>query len=176
MGSLFILLYYICSNKIYIFLNKSIYFFTHILYNYVNVYSGAVIVNRVKARRLAFEMIFEFGFGNHSSEYILDIARSEFEEQPDDFSVNMIIECEKHLSEIDSVIETNSNEWKIKRMSMVTLAVLRLAVCEFLYAADIPVSVTINEAVELSKKYESDECASFVNGVLGAIVKTIDKK
>lgn len=132
-------------------------------------------MNRVKARRLAFEMIFEFGFGSHTAEQILAIARSEFEEQPDDFSVKMIIECENHLSEIDAIIESNSVGWKIKRMSRVTAAALRLAVCEFLYAEDIPVSVSINEAVELAKKYESDECAAFVNGVLGAVAKTINK-
>ena len=132
-------------------------------------------MNRVKARRMAFEMIFEYGFGNHSAEDILALRRAE-ETELDDYSVAMLIACESRHSEVDAVIEKNSVGWTVARMSYVTAAVLRLAVCELLCADDIPTRVTVNEAVELAKGFEGEECASFVNGVLGAVVNELPKK
>ena len=63
--------------------------------------------------------------------------------------------------------------WKINRISKVSLALLRLAVYEMLYRDDVPVSVSINEAVELSKKYTVKDDTSFINGVLGAVAKSL---
>lgn len=73
--------------------------------------------------------------------------------------------------EVDSTIESASVKWRIRRMARVDLAVLRLAVTElhFLGDPDIPVQVAINEAVNLAKKFGSEESGSFVNGVLGKI-------
>ena len=132
-------------------------------------------MNRVKARRLAFEMIFEYGFMNHSVEQILEVAH-DYVEEIDDFSINMLVACDKRLSEFDALIEKNSIGWTISRMSRVTAATLRLAVAELLSDEDIPTSVTLNEAVEIAKIYEGEHCSAFVNGVLGAIVKEIPEK
>lgn len=132
-------------------------------------------MNRVKARRMAFEMIFEYGFKKHSAEDILVLRRSE-DTELDDYSVAMLITCENKAREIDALIEKNSVGWTVQRMSHVTVAVLRLAVCELLCADDIPTGVTVNEAVELAKNFEGEECSAFVNGVLGAIVKQLPKK
>ncbi len=132
-------------------------------------------MNRVKARRVAFEMIFEYGFFNHGVEQILEVARECYEDL-DDFSVQMLIACDSKLSEFDAVIEKNSIGWTVPRMSRVTAATLRLAVAELLSESDIPVSVTVNEAVEIAKVYEGEECSAFVNGVLGSIVKGLPVK
>ncbi len=132
-------------------------------------------MSRVKARRLAFEMIFEYGFFNHGVEQILEVAH-DYVDQIDDFSVNMLLACDKRLSEFDALIEKNSIGWTIQRMSRVTVATLRLAVAELLSEEEIPVSVTVNEAVEIAKIYEGEECSAFVNGVLGTIVKELQLK
>lgn len=75
------------------------------------------------------------------------------------------------LQSIDKLIQDNITGWTKDRIVKVDLAVLRLALYEILYRDDIPDSVAINEAIELAKKYSTDESGSFVNGVLGKIVR-----
>ena len=73
--------------------------------------------------------------------------------------------------ELDSRIDRWSHGWRASRLSCTTAAILRCAICEILYLADVPVRSAINEAVELAKKYEGAESAAFVNGVLGGFVR-----
>ena len=73
------------------------------------------------------------------------------------------------IGEIDTVINKSSDGWKTSRMGKAELTILRLAVYEILYDEDIPIGVAINEAVELSKRYGTEEASSFVNGVLAKI-------
>lgn len=70
------------------------------------------------------------------------------------------------IQEIDERINLVSKGWKTSRMSKVDLAIIRLAVYEIMYEEEIPFKVSVNEAVELAKKYGSDDSSSFVNGVL----------
>ena len=74
-----------------------------------------------------------------------------------------------HYRQIDELIETYSTDWKINRIARIDLAILRLAVCEMVYDESIPESVSINEAVEICKKYSSAESHKFINGILGNI-------
>lgn len=79
------------------------------------------------------------------------------------------------LTEIDALIESVSEGWKLKRMFKVDLAIMRLAVYEIKYDEEIPVSVAINEAVEIAKKYGQDSSPSFVNGILAKVADVIEK-
>ncbi|QSX06817.1 transcription antitermination factor NusB [Sedimentibacter sp. zth1] len=76
-----------------------------------------------------------------------------------------------NLENIDSIIADNSKGWKLNRIAKVDLAILRVAVAEIVYNPLIPESVSINEAVELSKKYSIDESHKFINGVLGSVYR-----
>lgn len=78
------------------------------------------------------------------------------------------------IPEIDKIIGENSEGWDTARMGKVELAVLRLAVFEMRYDEDIPAGVAINEAVEIAKMYGQENSGSFVNGILGKIVKLGD--
>ena len=73
------------------------------------------------------------------------------------------------LDAIDELIQRSSTHWKLDRMARVDRNILRLAVYEILRRADVPVRVTLNEAIELGKKYGSEESSSFVNGVLDRV-------
>lgn len=75
-----------------------------------------------------------------------------------------------NLQVIDAVIDNNSDRWRIGRIPKVDLAILRLAIAEMLYTEDIPREVSINEAVNLAKKYSTDESGRFINGVLGKVI------
>ena len=70
---------------------------------------------------------------------------------------------------IDEYIAKFSKDWSIERMSKIDLAILRVAIYEVLYKDDIPSSVSINEAVELAKKYSHEDASSFINGILGSV-------
>jgi N utilization substance protein B len=76
-----------------------------------------------------------------------------------------------NLEDIDNAIEKASDNWKIGRIAKVDLAIIRLATAEIAYISDIPVAVSVNEAVDLAKRYGSDKSYEFVNGVLGRIVR-----
>lgn len=80
-----------------------------------------------------------------------------------------------NLETIDSYITENSKDWKINRIAKVDLAVLRIAIAEILYNEQIPASVSINEAVEISKKYSNEDSHKFINGILGTVVRSIEK-
>ena len=75
-----------------------------------------------------------------------------------------------HLAEIDEAIDAVAEGWKTGRMGKVGLTLIRLAVYEMKYDEDVPVGVAINEAVELAKKYGTDESPAFINGVLAKLV------
>ena len=81
----------------------------------------------------------------------------------------------KNFVEIDDSIEKYSNGWKLSRIAKVDLAILRLAVCEMEYDESIPVSVSINEAVEISKKYSNFDAHKFINGILGNLNRSKDQ-
>ncbi|MBO5757660.1 MAG: transcription antitermination factor NusB [Clostridia bacterium] len=83
--------------------------------------------------------------------------------------------CEKQ-DEIDATIERHSNGWKVARLTRVSRAVIRLCVYEMANAKDVPATVAINEAIELSKKYDDEKARSFVNGVLNGIKAEYDAK
>lgn len=75
-----------------------------------------------------------------------------------------------HLGELDAAINEKATGWKTSRMGKVDVSIIRLAVYEIMFEEEIPVKVSINEAVELAKKYGTDDSASFVNGILAKFV------
>ena len=128
-------------------------------------------MKRRDARESAFLLIFEKMFREESMSEIIETAIESRAIEMDDYSKALVLKVEEVCEELDSSIEKFLDKWKLNRIPKVTLAVFRLAVCEFKYFADIPVKVTINEAIELAKKYASEEDASYINGVLGSYVR-----
>ena len=128
-------------------------------------------MKRREARQQAFILLFEQSFSRDTMEQIIDVAEAVTEKPLDEFAVRLATGAEAHLPELDERISKNSRGWKLHRLSKVSLAVLRLAIYELLFEKDIPVSVSINEAVELAKKYGGEEDAPFVNGVLGSVAR-----
>lgn len=137
-------------------------------------------LSRRQSREQAFLISFEYGFSNDTIEVICSNAKESRDFLVDDFSLALVNTMVKNEDEIVNIIEKHSKGWKMQRMSRVTAAILKLAVCEMVYlseasSADNFVGVAINEAVELAKKYSTDKDASFVNGILGTVAKEIGK-
>lgn len=133
-------------------------------------------MTRHESRELAFILIFEKSFQENVTIVELIESALELELFPQNaFAENLARKTYENLEEIDGVIGENLVGWSAKRISKVTRAILRLAVCEMLYSEDLPVGVIINEAVEIAKKFASAEDASYVNGVLGSVAKKRNK-
>ena len=77
----------------------------------------------------------------------------------------------EHAAELDADIEKYAKGWRFERISLVASAIMRVAMYEMLYMADIPAGVAINEAVEIAKHYESPEVVKFINGILGSFAR-----
>ena len=128
-------------------------------------------INRREAREQAFCLLFEHAMTEESMDEILHAAAEARDFVPNSFAESEVFGVEEHLEQIDTVISENIRGWNIKRISKVTLALLRLAVYEILFDPTIPVGVSANEAVELAKKYGGKDDAPYVNGVLSSVIK-----
>ncbi|MCD6441535.1 MAG: transcription antitermination factor NusB [Candidatus Marinimicrobia bacterium] len=78
--------------------------------------------------------------------------------------------------EIDDYIKTKSENWTFDRIAIIDRLIIRMAICEFLYFEDIPPKVSISEAIEIAKKYSTDDSSAFVNGILDAVLHLIMEK
>lgn len=132
-------------------------------------------MTRRESRELAFVLLFEKSFTEDPIADILQNAVDAREVAGDEFAIQLAQGAVDHLEDIDALISEFSHKWSKSRLSRVSLAILRLAVFEMVYMSEIPVSVSINEAVELAKLYGGDADASFINGVLGGIARRDDR-
>ncbi len=130
-------------------------------------------MTRKQAREEAFILVFEKEFNDNGIEDILESAAEARDLVPDEYINTVFKGVYEHLEELDSLISESSVGWNIKRISKTALCIMRLAIFEMKYLDDIPVSVSINEAVELCKKYATENDASFVNGILSTVAKAL---
>ena len=129
-------------------------------------------MNRRKARDYALQMLFQHDFvGDRSGLEVTDerSADKKANEELKKFAGELVTGTLKHLEEIDRVVQEAAEHWKMERMAAVDRNILRCAVYEIIYRSDIPAAVTINEALEIAKKYSALESVSFINGLLDKI-------
>lgn len=125
-------------------------------------------MTRTEEREQAFILVFEKEFNQDTSmEDIITYANEAEIFEQSDFSALLAKSVCENLDAIDAVIDEFSIGWKKNRLPKVTVSILRLAICEMMFVDSIPEGVSINEAVELAKKYASPQDASFINGILG---------
>ena len=139
----------------------------------MNYYESGCVMTRKQAREEAFILVFEKAFNNDSTDEILELAKEVRDLEPDEYVTTVFVGVYDKLSELDDIISANSIGWKIERISKTALCLLRLAIYEMKFFEAIPVSVSINEAVELAKKYATTDDASFVNGILSTVAKAL---
>ena len=128
-------------------------------------------MSRRSARKNAFFLLFQMDFSEAAEyEQVKEIFFAEKEEPVEEsdkaFILSEVEGVHAHMEEIDVLIEQSAKGWDPTRINKVDLAILRLSVYEMKWG-ETPVGVAINEAVELAKKFSSDEAPAFINGVLG---------
>ncbi|MCL4516376.1 MAG: transcription antitermination factor NusB [Firmicutes bacterium] len=131
-------------------------------------------MSRRNARETALKILFQIDVGKMGVEEALAAGREVFElaESSSDFTEGLVWGAFNHLQELDGLIEEFSIDWPMARMASIDRNILRLAVYEILYVGDIPASVSVNEAVELAKRYGNADSGKFVNGILGNVVRS----
>ena len=139
-------------------------------------------MSRRKAREIVLCLVFEKDYRKDQSceklynelfeDSLKDIFEKEFlSETNRNYIKNTFLGVFEHIEQIDDIVSGSTIGWEYNRISKISMALLRVAVYEILHAEDIPVSVAINEAVELSKRYDDPDAYTFINGVLGAVIK-----
>lgn len=133
-------------------------------------------MSRKQAREGAMKLLFQMESTKDYSKETLDVYLDNFlfDEKEEIYirdAINCIVE---NISSIDKYIEKHLEGWTIYRLAKVDLATLRIAVYEILYRDDIPMEVSINEAIEIVKKYSKQDSFKFINGVLGGFVRDLE--
>lgn len=134
-------------------------------------------MKRQKSREKAMELLFSMELSKNSYEETIENFIEDYEMDLNTIDVEYIKNVVKIVNDnvevIDERIIQSLVNWKLDRVSKVNLTILRLAVGEMIFIEDVPGSVAINEAVELTKKYSDEKSCSFVNGVLDKVLKSL---
>ncbi len=135
-------------------------------------------MKRRKAREYALQLLFQLDIRREKpSAAILKNFWVEYgpDEEVKAFAEEIVKGTYKHLTKINGLIHQSAKNWSLDRMAVVDRNVLRMAAYEILYRMDIPTSVTINEAIEIAKKFGTDESGAFVNGILDRVARVAGK-
>ncbi len=131
-------------------------------------------MSRRQAREIALQSLFQLDFNDNSIEAAIEgaLSNTKIPAYDGDYARLLVNGTRNNLAAIDTVIKEHSKDWKVERMSGVDRNIVRLAVFEMKFNEEklVP-NIAINEAVELAKKYGTDDSARFVNGILGSMIK-----
>lgn len=131
-------------------------------------------ISRRQARECAVKLLYGYEFSRESDPGdFFDLGCAEHEIASDEFSRELFLKAASHLDEIDSIISENASGWKIGRISKITLSILRICICEMKYFDDIPLPVSMNEAIELSKEFDDESSRTFINGIINSVSKKL---
>ncbi len=130
-------------------------------------------MGRKLARESAMKLLFQMEINNDFSTESINVFfdNNEFTNDEKEYIMHTINQVNNYLETIDNKIEKYALGWKINRIPKVDLSILRIAIYEILFRKDIPVEVSINEAIDISKKYSTGESSKFINGLLGSVVR-----
>ena len=133
----------------------------------------------MRERRAARELALQTLYAEELTGYPLaqvaeDVAgKSDLPVELKEFAKALFMAACLHRDELDKFIQDKSENWDFERIAIIDRLIIRMAICEFLYFEDIPPKVSISEAIEIAKKYSTDDSSAFVNGILDAVLHQI---
>lgn len=133
-------------------------------------------MTRRESRQIAISLLFERSFDyDRTPKEIMESAMEDREEKISEFARKLFLRADENLGDINENIARCADNWRIDRIDRVTLTVLRLAVCEIDYFPEIPIEISVNEALELARHFGEEDSVGFINGVLGKYAKGKEK-
>ncbi|MBI2539916.1 MAG: transcription antitermination factor NusB [Deltaproteobacteria bacterium] len=129
--------------------------------------------NRRKGRELALQALYQMEMTGDLSPASLEFFLRHFEGNPEakEFARRLVSGVVGHRKEIDHLLKQCAEHWKLSRMARVDLTILRMATYEMLFCEDIPMRVSMDEAIEIAKRYGSGDSATFINGLLDQVAQ-----
>ncbi|RME23847.1 MAG: transcription antitermination factor NusB [Deltaproteobacteria bacterium] len=130
---------------------------------------------RRKARESALKMLFALDVNKDPVDHVIDDYWEQFEPSHEgrDFADKLVRGTVEHIEQLDRAISEVSIHWKLNRMTCVDRNLLRLAAYELFYMDEVPKRVTLNEAIEIAKKYGTEDSWAFINGVLDRLARSV---
>jgi transcription antitermination protein NusB len=131
---------------------------------------------RRKAREYALQMLFQWDITRDTLDQIAANFFVNYDEPQTvvEFATLLVSRTVEHVEEIDVLIQRHAEHWRLDRMAVVDRNLLRLATQEFIYDKETPKSVVINEAIEIARRFSSQESPQFINGILDSIKKELE--
>ncbi|MGG7176117.1 transcription antitermination factor NusB [Clostridium paraputrificum] len=134
-------------------------------------------MSRKKSREKAMELLFGMEISKDTPSEVVETFADNFEGNIKELDLDYIKEVldgvDEKRKDIDSIIESNLQNWKLDRISKINLTILRMGVYEMKFLEEVPDKVALNEALELAKIYSDEKSVSFINGVLDKVLKEI---
>jgi N utilization substance protein B len=133
---------------------------------------------RRKSREFALKVLYQLNITKQDVIAVLHQFQEHFlsNEEPDEFLKRLVLGVLDHGPELDRLIEQYSENWHLDRINIIERNILRIAIFELLYCAEIPPKVSINEAIDLGKRYGSQDSGGFINGILDRIQNEVVRK
>lgn len=133
---------------------------------------------RRKSREFALQVLFQLNITKQEAVKALSQFQEHFSPngEADEFLKRLVLGVLEHRQELDRLIEQYSENWRLDRINIVERNILRMALFELLYCEEIPPKVTINEAIDLGKRYGSEDSGGFINGILDRIQNEVVRK
>lgn len=133
---------------------------------------------RRKSREFALQILYQLDITKQDATKTLSQLQDHFSpnEKRGEFAERLVLGVLEHCQEIDGLVEQNSENWRLDRINIVDRNILRIAIFELLYCGEIPPKVTLNEAIDLGKRYGSEDSGSFINGILDRIQNEVVRK
>jgi N utilization substance protein B len=134
---------------------------------------------RRKSRELAMQMLFQGDLGKQTPEEVRALfwpSRDDVDAETRGFAEDLYRVASERQTEIDALIETHAQNWRLERMAVVDRNLLRAAVAELLGCPNTPAAIVINESLEIARHYGAPESVQFLNGVLDAIARSVLKQ
>jgi transcription antitermination protein NusB len=126
------------------------------------------------ARERALQCLYSIEVGGHSEETGASTFCEQFpEDKASTYFFRLVSGVMAHREELDAYISRFSQHWRLERMASIDRAILRLAIFELLHCPEVPPKVAVNEAVEMGKRFGSENSGAFINGILDSFLKTL---
>lgn len=137
------------------------------------------MINRRQVRETVLKAIYALQLGKDSTQHVTDtiIKKAEFAKEKDlrRFAEKLFFNTVEHEEELDEIISKHIKNWDIQRLALIDRLVLKMALCEFIYFEEIPTKVSINEAIEIAKRYSTAKSGRFINGILDAALTDLNE-
>ena len=146
--------------------------------NQSSPFTRGAVGTRRKGRELGVQALYQIQMTGDASAAAVELFLSHFEGSANakEFARRLVSGVISQRAEIDRLIEQSTENWKLARMAKVDLIILRIATYELVFCSDIPLNVSLDEAIEIAKRYGTVESAAFINGVLDQVAHSAGAK